>query len=56
MEQIHFSLCVHISHKEWVKADGTELKMVITSVDEFVENSIAKLSAMHSSLFHNSSE
>ncbi|GBM99581.1 hypothetical protein AVEN_167940-1 [Araneus ventricosus] len=35
-----------ISYKQWVKTDGAELKTIITSVDEFVENLVAKLSTL----------
>ncbi|GBM58677.1 hypothetical protein AVEN_256460-1 [Araneus ventricosus] len=35
-----------ISYKQWVKTDGAELKTIITSVDGFVENLVAKLSTL----------
>ncbi|GBM01951.1 hypothetical protein AVEN_269560-1 [Araneus ventricosus] len=35
-----------ISYKQWVKTDGAELKTIIISVDEFVENLVAKLSTL----------
>ncbi|GBM30946.1 hypothetical protein AVEN_9821-1 [Araneus ventricosus] len=35
-----------ISYKQWMKTDGAELKTIITSVDEFVENLDAKLSTL----------
>ncbi|GBN09273.1 hypothetical protein AVEN_23047-1 [Araneus ventricosus] len=35
-----------ISYKQWVKTDGAELKTIITSVDEFVENLVVKLSTL----------
>lgn len=35
-----------IIYKQWVKTDGAELKTIITSVDEFVEDLLSKLSAL----------
>ncbi|GBO29239.1 hypothetical protein AVEN_107536-1 [Araneus ventricosus] len=35
-----------ISYKQWVKTDGADLKTIITSVDEFIENLDTKLSTL----------
>ncbi|GBM29305.1 Guanine nucleotide-binding protein G(I)/G(S)/G(T) subunit beta-1 [Araneus ventricosus] len=40
-----------ISYKQWVKTDGAELKTIITSVYEFVENLVAKLSTLYTHHF-----
>ncbi|GBN19002.1 hypothetical protein AVEN_263209-1 [Araneus ventricosus] len=40
-----------ISYKQWVKTVGAELKTIIISVDEFVQNLVAKLSALFTHLF-----